>query len=252
MFLAAVRMPAPTERHPDGASNALSQVATRARPSTPTASEMAGTERHGVRVGQQRLDTRVDAATRRMEESAPSAALVGIDWPWLAIASGSLSYRPSPGSLMSSPLSSTVSARLDRARSGEPAIADARLIGATRAEARPLSGADPAVTSATGAPTCSTRAAQDDVGSSCDEFAYPHGSWPADVRELIERRRLQIVDEGGGSIRLLVRDFHMATAEIDRWAESIHRELQAAGQSIRVLWINGRHYDFPQGEPHDR
>lgn len=266
MFLAAVRIAVPAERHPDGAPNAsLTGSAVAKLPTEvaaqPAANAVQGAAREraallhesGVRIAPQRADIRGDAAGRRMEDGV-AAAPAGIDWPWLAIATGGLSHRPSPASLIatSSTSMSTIGAGADHARPSAIAIAAARFDHAAGADARSSAHAEPSFASLSAEAARTAPAAQDDVGVLGDKTDPSCWSWPAEVQELIERRRLQIVDEGGGSVRLLVRDFHVTAAEIDRWAESIHREMQAAGQSIRVLWINGRHYDFPQGEPHDR
>lgn len=265
MFLAAVRTTALAERHADGATHSPLSASAGAQTPNHAAAESAGSAVQGLRrerppspsesssrIVPQRSEIRGEVASRRLDDGIASALPVGIDWPWLAIATGGLSHRPSPASFVAAASMSTMGAGADQARPGAIATAAARLDHAAGTDARMSMHFESSFTSASAAGARPAPAAQDDASAQGETVDPSNWLWPAEVRELIERRRLQIVDEGGGSVRLLVRDFHVTAAEIDRWAESIHREMQAAGQSIRVLWINGRHYDFPQGEPHDR
>jgi hypothetical protein len=82
---------------------------------------------------------------------------------------------------------------------------------------------------------------------------------PAELREQLERRRLRLIEDGHGGLRLFARDFALSEAESAHWAASLRDAYQSMNQTLRALWINGRAYDvlpraydIPPGESHDR
>ena len=75
---------------------------------------------------------------------------------------------------------------------------------------------------------------------------------PAELRELLERRRLRLVEDGQGGLHLFARDFAMDEVQAGQWASALREACQFMKQPLRALWINGRAYEVQQGERHDR
>lgn len=185
-----------------------------------------------------------------IEARTPSDAMnaVSVDWPWLAIATGGLSYRPTHVPSASGDASSAVAAGISRTLAipsngiGEQANVEAeRRSFASGPPSRPVDAHD----------AFAVDQAPDDTIDS-DDFGAFVPSLPAELRELLERRRLRLVDDGQGAVRLFARDFALGDDEAAQWAASLCAVYQSMNQPLRALWINGRPYELTQGERHGR
>ena len=75
---------------------------------------------------------------------------------------------------------------------------------------------------------------------------------PPEFRELVMERRLQLIEDGPGVLRVFVRDFSMDSNTCECWAMALRDAYLSRGQVLRSLWINGRAYHPTQGENHGR
>lgn len=190
------------------------------------------------------------------KSSAPSDArapaepmpVAGVDWPWLAIATGGLSYRPTSSASASSAGSPFGTSAAPRAAStqAEATHASSTLGRAAGVANQPASPASLYILSAmTFGPPASAASEVRELNTA----AWP---LPAELREMLERRRLRVVEDGEGGLHLFARDFAMDDAQTAQWAASLKNAFQAMNQTLHALWINGRPYDIKTGELHDR
>lgn len=180
--------------------------------------------------------------------SSEPVQVASVDWPWLAIATGGLSYRPTTIAVTSAEVSHVGASVAPRTpvMQTEALPAHSTLGRAAGAADQPAS---PALFYSLSAMTLGSPA---DAASDVRELSTAAWPLPAELRELLERRRLRLVEDGDGGLHLFARDFAMDDAQTAHWAASLKNAYQAMNQTLRALWINGRPYEVQTGELHDR
>lgn len=191
---------------------------------------------------------RLAASAVEARASSEAALAAGVEWPWLAIATGGLSYRPTSSAAASSeayPVGAALAVRSAALPAGTSVASPAPAsVGAAAGQPASLTTMSSLVGMDVGSPTPASPQALE-----VDATTWP---LPAELRELVERRRLRLVEDGSGGIHLFARDFAMDEAQADRWAAALREACQSMNQPLRALWINGRAYEVQQGERHDR
>jgi len=181
---------------------------------------------------------------------APSepTSVASIDWPWLAIATGGLSYRPTSSAVFST----------DAFQIGTSAALHVAPTKADAAAATPAQGRITGASDQLAFPASFFRVSAMDSGSLADTTPEVHDlnaaalPLPAELRELLERRRVRLIEDGRGGLHLFARDFTMDDVQAAHWAASLKSAYQSMHQPLRALWINGRPYEVQHGELHDR
>jgi hypothetical protein len=190
---------------------------------------------------------RLASSAAEARASSEAALAVGVEWPWLAIATGGLSFRPTSSAAAFSeayPVSAALAERSAAMPAGTSVARPApEAVGAAASQPASLMTMSSLVSMDVGSPTTASPEALE-----VDTTTWP---LPAELRELLERRRLRLVEDGSGGLHLFARDFAMDEAQADRWAAALREACQSMKQPLRALWINGRAYEVQQGERHD-
>lgn len=193
--------------------------------------------------------TRIASVASESRGSPTPVSAASIEWPWLAIATGGLSYRPLPNAfaLGDAGRLDTVATVQAGGWSSRASLAAPVIEYASGVESRspflvPNAGG-------LGVAVAVSEAADVPNANEVNTAVWP---LPAELRELLERRRLRLVEDGQGGLHLFARDFAMDEVQAGQWAASLRQACQTMNQPLRALWINGRPYEIAQGELHDR
>lgn len=193
--------------------------------------------------------TRIASVASESRGSPTPVSAASIEWPWLAIATGGLSYCPLPNAF----------ALGDAGRVDTVATVQAGDWSSRASLAAPVieyvSGVEsrsPFVVPNAGGLGVAVAVSEADDVPNANEVNTAVWPLPAELRELLERRRLRLVEDGQGGLHLFARDFAMDEVQAGQWASALREACQFMKQPLRALWINGRAYEVQQGERHDR
>lgn len=213
-----------------------------------TDSDRAAVEANSVRPSRTMDATRAASVVGDGRASSELSRVASVDWPWLAIATGGLSYRSTASAAASTEIS-------------QGSASFAVRWAATRADAsvatptlEPVEGKADQGTPLSTMLSLGTTLIASPAGGSSEAREVDTTTWPlpAELRELLERRRLRLVEDGNGGLHLFARDFAMDEAQADHWAAALREACHTMKKPLRALWINGRAYEVQQGERHDR
>lgn len=213
-----------------------------------TDSDRAAVEANSVRPSKTTDATRAAPVVGDGRGSSESIHVASVDWPWLAIATGGLSYRPTFSAAASTEISqASASAALRWAVMRADASVATQALESV--EGKAVQGTSVNTMLSLGATPMASPAGGSSEAREVDTTAWP---LPAELRELLERRRLRLVEDANGGLHLFARDFAMDEAQADHWAAALREACHTMKQPLRALWINGRAYEVQQGERHDR
>jgi len=213
-----------------------------------TDSDRNAVEANSVRPSKTMDATRAASVVGDGRASSESIHIASVDWPWLAIATGGLSYRPTASAAASTEISQGSASLAVRwaATRADASVATPAL--------EPVEGKAHKGTPVNTMLSLGTTPMASPAGGSSEAREVDTTTWPlpAELRELLERRRLRLVEDGNGGLHLFARDFAMDEAQADHWAAALREACHTMKQPLRALWINGRAYEVQQGERHDR